>query len=118
MRQENIDIAEKLNITPKMVQYMRPRLLSAVYNNDTAKLMASVQKHLDNAKKQGALMPKSIERRMVNAQRFPQHKDSHTRKAEATKFALQQLTTTVPMYESMVAFLQTITPEQLQILVS
>jgi hypothetical protein len=116
IRPENITIAKELGITPEMVAYIRPRLANAYYNGDIKKLRESIANHLKMNMDMQAIYEKALKRREKQVRSDLPNAAEHMKKANNLRFSLKSSFERRPFYQSMMKFLATITPEQLQIL--
>lgn len=114
--ENNKRIAQELGITFEMVQYMRPRLLGT-YKGDVAKLIESIKKHKQNALETNPRAQAALEKnKKLAAKPSDPHKELHEKRILHHTGALAGLNRNIPLYDSLVIYLENITPEQKAIL--
>jgi len=115
--EQNKLIASKLGITYEMVEYMRPRLLGKSYEGDIPKLIESIKKHKQNAEETNPRAQKALEKNEKLAARpNDPHFEIHQRRIKHHTSSIAGLRRNIPLYDSMLAFLENLTPEQKEVL--
>lgn len=101
-RVENAVVAERLGISAKAVQYIRPRLLSDYYAGDIADLLQSVKRHLDNCNQSIVLFTSLL----------ASTKPKHVKNQEKYLANQVQTKSNRELYQEIIFFLESLTEEQ------
>ena len=115
--EQNKTIAEQLGISYEMVEYIRPRLLGASYKENIPQLIESIKKHKQNAQETNPRAKAALEKnqRLLARPNDP-HKEIHEKRIKHHTEALSGLMRNIPLYDSMITFLENISPQQKEVL--